>query len=58
MDKQIKLIILAIFTFIVFAITMFYANNAAWIMAISLISFVVFLISIFVLTLNSKSKSN
>lgn len=58
MDKKNKLIILAIVSFFVFAMTMFYIDNAAWIMVISLISFVTFQISIYLIILNVKTKSD
>ena len=58
MDKKIKLIVFAIFSFIIFAITMFYGEKSAWIMIIFLISFVTFILSVHHIFLNIKTNSN
>jgi len=58
MNKKIKLIVFAIFSFIIFAITMFYGEKSAWIMIISLISFVTFMLSVHHIFLNVKTKSD
>ncbi|MCI3028370.1 hypothetical protein LMF32_04535 [Desemzia sp. C1] len=60
MNKKIKWIVLAILSFMIFAATMSYADDAAWSMIISLISFVLFMLSMqkFFLSFYSKSESN
>lgn len=58
MDKNIKLLILAISSFVVFAVTMVYADRATWVMVISLLSFVTSLISIYYIVLNVMLKSD
>ena len=60
MYKNIKRIALAILSFILFAVTMFYAADAAWIMIISLISFLAFILSVqrIFMAIESKADSN
>lgn len=56
MDKKYKLVVSAILSFAIFVVTMFYVNIMHWLMLVSLISFVSYLLSIFYLILNVRSE--
>ncbi|PRY76189.1 hypothetical protein [Alkalibacterium olivapovliticus] len=58
MDKNIRLIILSVFSFSVFAVTMVYTDTVTWLMVLSLVSFVTYMISIYCIVLNVMSESD
>ncbi|SEL33986.1 Helix-turn-helix [Carnobacterium iners] len=54
-DNRKKLIILAVFSFIIFATTMSSNNDTGWIILISLVSFITFQMLVFRVVKNTKS---